>query len=180
MANLGVEWGAELIGWQSRRSCFPLCFACRIAADMQKVLATLGVAFLVLVVALGLIVGYAIRSGSKWDASSKSYVDRVVPEIIGTWSPDLLIREESSGLRRSVGRDKIVAVFQKSSALGRLTSYVGSKGQARISFTPRNGKVITATYQATAKLEHGEVTINVNLVREDERWKIYGFFVNSS
>ena len=144
---------------------------------MKKILITLSGIALALVAVVGALVGYAVYAGSKSDVSSKAYVDRVVPTIVGTWSAANLKREASVELRQHASDDQIAAAFQKFSTLGRIVAYGGSKGESRISFSPRTGKVVTAKYEASVTFEHGDALIDVGLVKRDDRWQIVGFFI---
>lgn len=146
---------------------------------MKKILIALGGIALALIVVAGAVVGYAIYAGGKLDVSSKAYVDRVVPEIVSAWSAENLRREASAELSQQAAGDQIGAAFRKFSALGNLVAYRGSKGEAKISITPKTGKIVTAKYEATAKFEHGDAVIDVGLVQRDDRWQVIGFFVKS-
>lgn len=146
---------------------------------MKKILIAIGAGCLALVVVAGGFFGYAIYAGGKLDASSKAYVDRVVPEIISTWSPETLKREASVELSQQVTGDELRSAFQTFSALGSLIAYRGAKGGSKISITPQTGKVTTARYAVDAEFEHGDAVIDVNLVQRDGRWQVLGFFVKS-
>lgn len=146
---------------------------------MKKILITLGGIALALIVVAGAFVGYAIYAGGKLDASSKAYVDRVVPEIVSAWSAESLKREASVELSQQAAGDQIDAAFRKFSALGNLVLYRGSKGESKISITPKTGKIVTAKYEASAKFEHGDAMIDVSLVQRGGRWQVLGLFVKS-
>lgn len=146
---------------------------------MKKIFVALGGVALTLVAVAGAFVGYAIYAGGKLDTSSKTYVDRVLPEIVGAWSAESLRREASAELNQQAAADQIGAAFRKFSALGKLVAYRGSEGQAKLSFSPKHGKVVTAKYETSAKFEHGDAVIDVGLVQRGGRWQILGFFVKS-
>jgi len=147
--------------------------------SVKKILITFGVIALALIVVAGAFVGYAIYAGGKLDASSKAYVDRVVTEIVSTWSAESLKREASAELSRQAVGDDVDVAFRKFSALGNLVAYRGSKGESKISITPKTGKLVTANYEASARFEHGDALIDVSLVQRGGRWQVLGFFVKS-
>lgn len=147
---------------------------------LSKFLIVLGGCGFVLVAAVIALVSYATYAGSKYDASSKAYVDRVLPEIIGAWSAHTLEQEAATKLKLEVPNEQIGSTFRRFSVLGRLVAYRGSHGESKVSFTLKNGEVVTAKYEADAEFEHGNAEIDVSLVRPDGRWQIVGFFVKSN
>ena len=146
---------------------------------MKKILIALGAIALASIVIAAAYVAYTMHAGGGLDASSKAYVDRVVPEIVAAWSAGSLKREASAELRQRAAGDEIDAAFRKFAALGDLVAYRGSKGEARIPITPRPGTTVTATYEASAKFEHGEAAIDVGLVQRAGRWEVARFLVKS-
>jgi hypothetical protein len=52
---------------------------------MKKFLAVLGVIFACLIVVGIIFISIAAHTGSKLDAESKAYVDRMVPQIVASW-----------------------------------------------------------------------------------------------
>jgi hypothetical protein len=144
---------------------------------MKKILIALGGMALALIVLAGAFVGYTIYVGGDLGASSQVYVDRVVPEIVSTWSAESLKREASTELSQQAAADQIDVAFRKFTALGHLVAYRGSKGYILV--TPRPGKIVTAKYEAGAKFEQGDAVIDVDLVQRGGRWQVLGFLVKS-
>jgi hypothetical protein len=134
---------------------------------------------LVLLVAAGILIGYAIYAGGKLDASSKGYVGRVVPEIVGAWSAETLKRETCAELSQQAAGDQVDAAFRKVAALGNMLAYRGSKGESKISNAPMTGNIAAAKYETSVRFEHGDATIEVCPVRRDDRWQVRGLFVKS-
>ena len=58
---------------------------------MNRVVAAVAALFLVFLVTVAGLIGYAAVVGPELDASSKAYVDEAVPRIIANWSVDELL-----------------------------------------------------------------------------------------
>jgi hypothetical protein len=145
---------------------------------MKKVLIILGAIFLVLILVVVAVIGYAAYTGNKLDASSRAYVDESVPAIISTWSKDELIKRASPQLRQKTSDDQIDQLFTTlSSKLGTFQSYDGAKGQSNMSFTSQDGQVTTASYVAGATFQNGKAEIQIKLIRDNDSWQILGFHV---
>jgi len=147
---------------------------------MKKLLSVIGGIFIILIIAVAGFVGYAMHEGDGLDASSKAYVDDNVPPIISTWSKEELLKRASPQLIRFLNErpEQTDQIFQKFSQLGALRSYDGSKGDSHIHYTIKDGKVITASYVATAKFENGEADIIVRLIRISGQWQLLYFDVD--
>ena len=146
---------------------------------MKKVLMILGGIFLVVIVlGIGLFAFLAVK-GSRLDKESKQYVDTAVPAIVTTWDKQALIDRASMEFINSVkgdDLDKIITMFRK---LGRFKEYKGCEGQAGISITPQQGKIVTAAYVAKAEFETGPADIQITLIKHGDKWEILGFRINS-
>lgn len=131
------------------------------------------------VVTAGLLafLAYGMLVGPKLDHSSKIFVDRVVPEIVDSWSADKLMLHASSELSKTASKDQVDAAFRAFSKLGSLEKYAGSTGKAKISISPQAGRVVTAEYLTTAAFKNGEARIRITLLQKDGNWQIVGFFV---
>ena len=146
---------------------------------MKKALAIFGGIVLVLLLALGSVVLYFARIGSSLDASSKAYVDSIVPVIASGWSVEELEKRSSPQFLKVAKHDQIVILFSKLSQLGALKHYDGAKGDSNISFTTKEGKVVSAKYLAHATFENGDADIRIALIQIESQWQILSFFVNS-
>ena len=149
---------------------------------MKKFLSIVGGFFLVLVLVVAGFVGYAAYQGRGLDASSKAYVEANVPPIISTWSKDELLRRSSPQLLKIINEkpDQLEQLFQKLSKLGAMRTFGDVKGDATISVTTQNGKVITASYMTAAKFENGDAQIAVRLIQSPSgQWQLLLFNVNS-
>lgn len=115
------------------------------------------------------------------DTSSKEYVDKNIPIIVSSWSKDELLKRASPQLMKIVDDkpDQIDHLFQGFAKLGVMRSYDGSKGDSNVSYTNRDGKVITAAYFARATFENGSAQISVRLIQTSGSWQFLLFNVNS-
>lgn len=150
---------------------------------MKKFLSIVGALFLVLLLAIGGIIGYAVYQGHGLDASSKAYIAANVPPIISTWSKDELLKRSSPQLLKvsNENPEQIDQLFKKFSKLGAMRSFGDIKGDSNVSYTTQNGKVTTAAYVATAKFENGEGSIKVRLIQSPSsgQWQFLSFYVDS-
>jgi len=146
---------------------------------MKKALAIFGGIVLVLLLAFAGVFLYVAHIGPELDASSKAYVDSVVPVILRGWSVDELEKRASPQFLKVAKRDQMTMLFSKLSQLGALKQYDGSKGDANISYTTKEGKVISAKYLAHARFENGDAEIRIALIQINGEWRILGFYVNS-
>ena len=139
----------------------------------------LGVVFLILIIAVGGLVGYCAYIGSKLDSSSKAYVDASVPSIISTWSRNEFIKRVSPQFRKTTSDEQVGELFARlAEQLGSFQSYDGSKGDSNVFYTTQDGKVITASYTATATFQNGKIDIQIKLIQINEEWLILGFHVS--
>lgn len=144
---------------------------------MKKVLLILGALFLSLIICGALFIGVAAYRGRALDSSSKAYVDAAVPAVLASWSAEELMTRAAPELEKSTTSEQAVELFRRFSALDSLREYQGSKGEARIMYTIKNGKVVTAEYVARSLFSNGAAEIRVGLVQRDGRWQILSFFV---
>jgi hypothetical protein len=135
--------------------------------------------FLVLVIVGAKVVGIATMNGNRLDASSRQYVDRVVPAILSEWSPRELIRHASAEFKEPATAEEIDQVFLKLSELGVLKHCEKATGNSRISFTTQDGRVVTADYTAHAAFSKGSALIKIRLMEHGGRWEIINFQVES-
>jgi hypothetical protein len=148
---------------------------------VRKFLAIIGGIALIAVLLIGGFVGYSAYQGRLLDASSKEYVNKNIPLIISSWSKDELLKRASPQLLSVINEkpDQIDHLFQGFAKLGAIRSYDGSKGDSNVSYTNRDGKVITAAYIADAIFENGDAHISVRLIQTSGSWKFLTFNVNS-
>ena len=143
---------------------------------MKTALVILGVVFLLLLLAVGGYYGFKAYEESKYDISSKAFVDEAVPAIAASWSKDELIQRESPGLQTANSDDRITDLFAKLSQLGPLQKYLGSSGESNVHLG-RHGLLVTAHYAAQATCQNGKIEVGMELILINDQWKIFRFQV---
>jgi hypothetical protein len=148
---------------------------------MRKALAVVGGIALIAMLLIGGFIGYSAYEGHGLDASSKEYVDKNIPLIISSWSKDELLKRASPQLLQVLNKkpDQIDRLFQDFAKLGAMRSYDGSKGDSNVSYTNKDGKLVTAAYIADATFANGSAHISVRLIRTYDSWELLMFNVNS-
>lgn len=134
------------------------------------------------VVIIGALIAFFVfillsGEGAKLDESSKAYVDEVVPLIITEWSEEQFIENSSSYLtEETTPEDVSKLMLTLEDHLGKFIEYKESEGEAGIYFN-NGGKTITAKYVVRAEFEKGEAIIDVELIQENDEWKILSFYI---
>jgi hypothetical protein len=150
---------------------------------LKKFLSVIGALFLVLVLAIGGFIGYAAYQGRGLDISSTAYLEENLPPIISTWSKDELLKRSSPQLLKVINENpaQLNQLFQKFSALGPLKNFGDIKGNSNLSYTARDGKIVTAEYVAHAKFENGEGNLKIRLIQSplSGQWHFLFFYVDS-
>jgi hypothetical protein len=146
---------------------------------MQKVLATLGVIFLVLVGLGGIGAGYVVFHGNTLDKESKAYANAVIPAIFTSWNKNEFSTRASPEFRKLVTDDQLDRMFRSAAGLGQMKSFDPAEGQAHMSLNPDTLNETTARYTAKAVFEKGNAIITLDLIKHGDQWQIGGFFVNA-
>jgi len=147
---------------------------------VKRFLAIVGGIALIAILLIGGFIGYSAYQGRALDASSKEYVDKNIALIVSSWSKDELLKRASPQLLKVVAEkpDQIDHLFRGFAKLGAMRSYDGSKGDSNVSYTNKDGKVITASYIADATFENGNAHITVRLIQTSGSWQFLLFNVN--
>lgn len=146
---------------------------------MKKTLMVLGTVFLVLIMALGVFLGYAAVKGKELDAESKEYVLRTVPLICADFDAAVLLKHASPELIAAAPQPELERVMAWLKRVGKLKRIVEAKGDANMSYTTQDGKTITARYTVSAEFDTGPAQIEAGLVKRGDGWKYRLFKVNS-
>ncbi|PLY05111.1 MAG: hypothetical protein C0625_13840 [Arcobacter sp.] len=146
---------------------------------MKKILMVLGGIFLVFVIAG--IIGFTLlaKKGDALDEQSKTYVEKVVPEILSDLRPATLLKYSSSELIDSANKDEIDKLFKWYGKLGKYKQMGDVVGGSNINYSQEKGKVVSAQYQINTEFETGPATIILVLIQRDDKWQIYNFKINS-
>ncbi len=131
-----------------------------------------------IVVVLGVIVSLALNYlNTGLNRESKAFVDKIVPQITTSWDPNLLIKNASPELLKTVSHKKIRASFAAfNRKLGPLEKYLGSNGEVGI-YIKKEKKIIAATYSAKARFKNKFAQIKIQLIKDAKAWKIAAFSV---
>jgi hypothetical protein len=146
---------------------------------MKKTLTILGGIFAVLIViAIVGITMVAIR-GHALDKESQRYVDSAIPAIVSQWDITEIQKRASPELKAAASDADLGKLVRMYAKLGKFKEYDGAKGQANISVTSQNGKVISAAYTGKAVFETGPAEINISLIKHGDQWQLLGLHINS-
>jgi hypothetical protein len=100
------------------------------------------------------------------DAQKRAYDGIVSGPRGGARGPFNVLRSLTQARHQVIKEDELGRLFAKLSQLGKLQVYEGSKGDAHISLTTQAGKVITASYIASASFEKGPAEVTIRLISE--------------
>lgn len=142
---------------------------------MKKFLIVLGSIFLLIIVLGAIGIAFVAVRGAALDKESKAYADMAIPAIVANWDKKELLDRASSELKQAAPQRQIDEYFLRASTLGRLQKCESAQGQALMSATTRNGKMISARYTAKATFEKGEATVTLGLIKHGEQWQILSF-----
>jgi hypothetical protein len=143
---------------------------------MRRLFYVLGVAFVVVIVAVGGLVGFAAYRGSGLDAESKAYVDQAVIDVGQKWDRAELLKRASPDLLKVTSPGQISTLFDQLAGFGRLIHYDGATGQAIMKVG--DGAGVTAHYDAAATFANGQARFRIDLIKIDERWMVQSFYVD--
>jgi hypothetical protein len=145
---------------------------------MRRLFYILGIVFVVLIVGIGGLVGFAAYRGAGLDAESKAYVDQAVVDIGQKWDKTELQKRASPALLRAVSPEQIATLFDNLAKFGKLTHYDGATGQSIMKVGTDAG--VSAHYVANATFENGPAHFRIDLLKIGDRWMIEGFYVDLS
>lgn len=116
---------------------------------------------------------------SLYKKQADNFVDKVLPTIIDKWSVAQLTKYSHPYLFKQTPREEIERLFFLFQSLGPLKRYLGSQGQIALSLSSTGAQIVTGNYNAKATFQNGSATINVEIVRENKKWYISSFVVDS-
>ena len=113
------------------------------------------------------------------DAESHRYADDAIVAVVSRWDEDALLKRGSIELTSAAAEQvDLDALFAAWSALGPLLKYDGSKGEAKMMFSPETGPIATALYEASGTFQNGTAQIRIGLIKRTT-WQIASFQVYS-
>jgi len=145
---------------------------------LRKLLFGAGALSLGMMVAVGIGIAFVFHQSRTLDSEARVYTDQAVAAITAHWDADELLRRAAPQLLHASKPEEVREFVEAaSSRLGPLLESDTAQGEAKISNDVKHGTVVTAGFVAHAKFEHGEVEIDVALIKVDGRWMITGFHV---
>ena len=147
---------------------------------IKKTLLILGGIILCLIIFILTFSFIAYKNIPELDDESHDFVNENIPHVLESWDENYLMSMADSDFKAATPDESIDKLFNLfDSKLGKFKSYEGSTGQASVLVT-LTGKKITAHYIVRANFENAPAIIDINLVKNGNRWYILGFQVNSS
>ena len=144
---------------------------------MKRFLFSLGVAFAIVILLVGGLVGVTAYWGSALDKEGDAYVDQAIRDMSRNWDVRELLRRGAPELLSHESPEQLATLFQNLEKLGHLVHYDGALGQTTMSFLSRDSGV-RAHYEARATFEHGQAHFRIDLSKRDGHWTIAAFFVD--
>jgi len=146
---------------------------------MKKTLMILINVFVVLVVLALVVIAFVVVKGAALDKESKQFVDAAVPAIAAEWNIAEIQNRASPEFKASVKAANLEKLVRMVRELGKFKAYNGAKGYAYPYVSSEHGKLLVATYVATADFENGPAEIKISLVKHGDRWQLFGLHVTS-
>jgi hypothetical protein len=146
---------------------------------MKKVLMILGAVFVILAAFAGVLIVIVAVKGNALDKESKQYADTAIRAIISQWDILEIQRRASPEFKVAVKDADLEKLLQMYRRLGKLNTYNGARGQATMSVTSQNGKLISAAYVASADFDTGPAEIRLSLIKHEKGWQLLGLNINS-
>ena len=116
----------------------------------------------------------------KLDREATAYIQDAVPKIVTNWnSQELVDRATPELMAAGKSRGNIDSLFVMFQRLGTFKHLETPKGTVVSSAYTGTGTVTIGNYKAQAEFEKGEATIEIQLRRAGDTWKINGFHINS-
>ena len=147
---------------------------------MKQFLTILGGIFAVILVVIIVALAIFIPRAFKLDRDATAYIQNVVPKIVAHWNAQELVDRATPELLSAakspedIGR--LFVMFRRLGALKRLDTPKGSVYSG--AFTG-SGSVTIGNYTAQADFEKGTATLQIQLRRVGDTWRINGFHINS-
>jgi hypothetical protein len=147
---------------------------------MRKLFTFLGVIFAVIIVVIIIAAVIFIPSALKLDREATAYIQDAVPKIVTNWnSQELVDRATPELLAAGKSRDTLDSLFVMFQRLGSFKHLDKPKGTVVSSSFTGTGTVTLGNYTAQAEFEKGAASIQIQLRRVNDSWKINGFHINS-
>jgi hypothetical protein len=138
---------------------------------IKTMLMLIGVGFILLVLTLVLLIGWANCS----DHGAAAFAGQSVRDVAAHWSKDALLRKAAPGFLETVSAHDLNAVLEKHRAIGALADCKQLSSSSSFTLTTPAGKTFKHTFTYQMKFEHGKLFATISVVRIDRVWKISHF-----
>jgi hypothetical protein len=147
---------------------------------MKRFFTCLGVVFAVIVVVLIIVFAIFIPRAFQLRNEACTYLESEVPKIVENWNSQELINsatpELSSAMSNGGDIDKLFTMFRQ---LGSLKHLDQAGGGVYIWATTEHGSSTVGNFTIPAEFEKGPATIQIQVIKTGDTWKINGFRINS-
>ena len=134
--------------------------------------------FVCLIVTGGIVFSGLYYFAARLDMEARTYIDKIIPIIATSWSPEELINHASPEFLQEMPPEKIELLFDiLSKHIGPLEEYKGTNGKIDISISSEGKPIIIGDYTAEAVFKNGPAKIRIQLIRRNDEWQIFGFLV---
>ncbi len=123
--------------------------------------------------------GFDLPFFSSPEKEAQSFVDEVVPKIVTGWEEKVLAQYAHPEFYQSTPRNKVEEYFFSFRALGPLQKYYAAKGEIMEIKTSIGRKYITGNYIAEVNFEKGDASVQVSVIKDNNKWMITAIFVDS-
>jgi hypothetical protein len=148
---------------------------------MRKFLYGVAATFATLVLLVLGLFAYVAIVGSDVGKDGLRYADDAVIAITSRWDAQELRRRATPELLRQTAPADLDNLFVWFATLGPLVDYQGAKLVGATQFASGTaGSWAQASYLAAATYKNGAATIQIELRKADDAWRVNGFHVNSS
>ena len=152
----------------------------RVPNAMKKLLTILGGVLAAILLIFGIAAAIFIPRTLKLGRSATAYIRDVVPKIVAHWNTQELVdRATPELLSAAKSRKEIDRLFVMFQQLGSLKHLDTPKGGVTSGAFTGTGAVTLGTYTAQAEFEKGAASVQIQLRRVNNEWKINGFRINS-
>lgn len=147
---------------------------------MKKFFLILGGIFASILAVIVIAAAIFIPRSLKLDRDATAYIQDAVPKIVAHWnSQELVSRATPNLLSAAKSRDGIDRLFVMFQQLGSLDHLGIPKGEVESSAFSGAGVATFGNYTVRSNFKNGEATIQIQLLRLNDGWKINGFHINS-
>jgi len=123
--------------------------------------------------------GFPNLVGFLYEKKAKTYIDKVVPEIIENWDMDKLKQNAHANFFSATSNENTRQYFFLFKELGPLKEYKGSLGEVVVSKSSAGVRTVTGNYTIEADFEKGSAKVFVGIIKGKNGWGIIGFRAES-